>query len=469
MKKQKTRILLITPPEGLHKDKVKKPNFGIQPLGLFYLESYIKKYAGSDIQIEIYDGYTIGASLNDITCLIKGFKPHILGVSAVTILVYDAYKVCSIAKENDSSIITLMGGVHVSSDPRSINHKDVDFGINGEGEETFLELVEVLRTGASMHSIKGLIRKNGTSVIQNEKRKPIADLNSIPFPDPKRLVSNIYNPLPIWGAKGKFCAMVTSRGCPYHCSYCSVSEIQGQKYRFYSAEWIFREVRRLYSEFGIRQFSFRDGTFTAVKSRVRDFCDYLLDEGLRISWSCNARANELDDNILKKMKLAGCNSIFLGIEHGNEELMWKYKKLKKINVSKIVLCARNLGLDVQGYFMMGMPDEKAENILETIEYAKELRLTTAAFTVATPLPGTAFYRECEKRNLLFHQRWDEYDARLGLVWRHPTISRGKMNILLKKAYRDFYLRPKIICERISRLKNIHQLKDYLILAYQFLQ
>lgn len=463
------KVLLMTPPEGLKNQKVIKPPFGVQPLGIFYLDSYLKKHVASEIETRIYDAYTIGSNQQDIYSAIEEFRPDVVGVSSTTILIYDAQMICTIAKQVSQSIVTVLGGPHISSYPASVDHKDVDFGVFAEGEITFTELIETIAGTGGVGNIRGLIWKQESELVVNPPRKPIADLDSIPFPDPEQLISKIYNPLPTWGRKGKFCAMVTSRGCPYYCSYCSVTETQGQKYRYNSARWVFEEVKVLHGKYGVTDISFRDGTFTTSKSRVYEFCDLLASENIRLNWTCNTRANELDEDLLRKLKEGGCKGIFLGIEHGNEELMWKHKKLRKKDVTRTVNLASDIGLDVQGYFMLGMPDETVENILETLDYAKEMPLNTAAFTIATPYPGTKLYRECKQKGLLIHQQWNKYDARLGLTWKHPTISDKEMVRLMKKCYRGFYLRPRIIFERIKRLKSPQQLLGYIYLMKQFLK
>jgi radical SAM superfamily enzyme YgiQ (UPF0313 family) len=463
------KILLFTPPEGLKDGNVKKPFFGVQPLGIFYIESYLKKFSPIDLNVKICDAYTLGAAEGEIESVIREFSPDIVGVSAVTILLYDAQKVCSIAKNINRSIVTVLGGPHVTSDPFSIAHPDVDYGVSGEGEETFLKLVGSIADKDGLHDIKGIIRKTDANIVFNGSREPIEVLDDMPFPDADLLTDEIYNPLPTWGTKGKFCAMVTSRGCPYNCSYCSVTKTQGQKYRYRSAENMLAEIERLYSEKGIRELSFRDGTFTTVKARVYELCEGLLRKNIKVRWTCNTRANEIDDKLLDRMAKCGCAGIFLGIEHGNKDLMWRHKRLKKDDVTAKIKLARRAGLDVQGYFMLGMPDERKEDILETIDYANSLDLNTAAFTIATPYPGTRLYAECEERDLLVHRDWSKYDARLGLTWRHPTISEQEMSGLMKRCYRRFYLRPRVILERIKRLKNPKQIKDYFILANQFLK
>ena len=154
-----TKILFMTTPEGLHRNRVKKPVFGVQPLGIFYLESSIRKYAGTDMDTKCYDAYTLGASQSMIRKIVEKYRPDIVAVSTVTQLIYDAYALCSLVKNRDRSVRTVLGGPHISAVPESIEHEDVDFGVIGEGEETLLELVLALTNDGRTDTIKGLVQK----------------------------------------------------------------------------------------------------------------------------------------------------------------------------------------------------------------------------------------------------------------------------------------------------------------------
>ncbi len=471
MTKKMLKILLFTAPSGLAKGKVDKPSFGIQPLGILYLASSLKKWANFSFDIEIIDAYTFGYDTDYIRNIIADYNPHVVGVSAVTILIYDAWHICSIAKNIDKSIVTVIGGSHASTVPEDVvKHKDTDVAVVGEGEFTFLELCSALYKGEKYYSLPGIAYRKDGEITVNDRRMPSEKLDEIPFPDLSLLPGlKLYNPMPHWGKSGHFSTMITSRGCPYNCSYCSVTADQGRKYRYRSAQNIFDELVELSSKYGVTEVSFRDGTFTTNKKRVIEFCNLMIDSNLSIEWSCNVRANELSPELLGLMKKAGCNFVFFGIEQGNSDLMWKHKKLKKEQVREAARWVRQVGIDVQGYFMMGMPEETISTLQETIDFARSLPLNSAVFTILTPLPGTEVYEYCQREQLLLGMGWDQFDARSGLTWKHPNLTEKQLLKMVKKAYRSFYLRPSIILDRLKHIKSWRDFRNHVQLALSFLK
>ena len=471
MKKATLRILLFSTPACLARGTVEKPSFGIQPLGILYLASALNKWADFEYSIKVVDAYTFGHSSNDVKNIITDFKPDVVGVSAVTILIHDAQYICSLAKEISPDIITVIGGPHASTIPTDVvQHKDTDIAVIGEGEIIFLELCRAIYNQEEYQSVSGIAYQNNGNIIVNDKIPPIDNLDEIPFPN-LSLVPDLehYNPMPHWGKSGHFSTMITSRGCPYDCSFCSVTVDQGQKYRYRSPENIVEEIVDLHKKYMVTEVSFRDGTFTTNKKRVEELCNLMIKEKLNVEWSCNVRANELDPELLLLMKKAGCNFVFYGIEQGNSELLWKHKKLRKEKVSEAARWVREAGIDVQGYFIMGMPEEDMSTLQETIDFAKSLPLNSAVFTILTPLPGTKVYDFCKQKELLLGLGWDQFDARAGLAWKHPNLTEKQLIKMMKKAYRSFYLRPSIIMDRLKHIQNGKDIINHIRLALNFLK
>lgn len=461
------RILLFSSPEGLAGGQLKKPVFGIQPLGLLYLASALRKWADFEYNLKVIDAYTLGYNRDDIKGVISSFHPDIVGVSSITIRIYDANYICSIAKEVNSDTITVVGGPHASSIPLDIiNYPDTDIFVVGEGEITFLEICRAVYTQKGWDSIAGIVYKKSGKVITNERREAIKDLDTIPFPDSSLLPHlESYNPLPHWGRNGHFSMMVTTRGCSYTCRFCSIVITQGRKYRFQSPESIIEQIIGL-KKLGVDSIAFRDGTFTTNRPRVVDFCNLLIKGKFNLNWSCNCRANELDFELLKLMKEAGCYMVSLGIEHGNSELLWQYKRLTKEQVTNALKYARQIGIDVTGYFILGVPEDDLTTLRETIEFAKSLPLNNASFTILTPFPGTDIYDYCKQKGLLLGVGWDKFDATGGLCWRHPSLTEKQLLSMLKRAYREFYLRPSIIVNKISKIKTLKDITNYIRLALE---
>lgn len=462
--------MLFTPPAGLAKGVVKKPAFGVQPLGILYVASALKQWADFGHELKIVDAHTLGYDHEHVKNIISNFRPDIVGVTSVTVHMYDAAHICSIAKGLNRDIVTVIGGPHASSIPSDlINYPDTDVFILGEGEITFLELCRAVYNHKEWRSIAGIAHKENGKAIINEKRKTINNLDTLPFPD-LNLLSNLqhYNPLPHRGRSGHISTIISSRGCPYGCHYCAITSNQGRKYRFRSPENIVNEIIEL-KKHDVDFVSFREGTFGANRQRVVDFCKLMIQEKVFINWNCNVRPNELDLELLKLMKEALCYLVIMGIEHGNSDLLWKYRKLTKEQVINSTKWAKQVGIEVSGYFMLGMPEEDLGTLRETIDFAKSLPLNSASFTILTPFPGTEVYEYCKQNDLLLGLGWDKFDTLGGLCWRHPSLTEDQLLGMLKRSYREFYLRPSIVVDRIRKMKTLKDVTNHIKLALEFLR
>ena len=454
MKESPLKVLLFTPSKGLATESARKPVYPIQPLAVLYVASALREWADFPCSIKVIDAYTFGYGPGEIRRSIEEFRPHVIGVSATTVRIFDAQRICSLAKSIDPATITVVGGPHASSAAEeTAANKETDIAVIGEGERTFLEICRAVHRREDWRGIDGIAYSDGSGVTINRARPYMEDLDTIPFPDLGFLppIRN-YNPLPVWGKSGNFSTVITSRGCPYGCSYCSVHRIQGGKYRYHSAKYVMSLLKELYEERNVRNVIFKEGTLTRKRERVVDLCRHMIEDALHISWTCNARADELDPELLELMKKAGCTCIQIGVEQGNPELIQKYKKVKKEEVMRVVREIREAGIDAHGCFMLGMPEENLSTIAETIAFAQSLPLNTAFFNIFTPRPGTRIFEECEREGLIQRPKWDRFDDRRS-VWNHPALSERQLAAAKRRAFRRFYLRPSIIADRIRHIKN----------------
>ena len=244
MQISKLKVLLFTTPCGLAKGRVKKPVFGMQPLGILYLATYLKRNADFECDIKICDAYTFGYNEQYIKKLVSSFKPHMVGVSSVTRHICDAQHICLISKEIDNTIVTVLGGSHPTALPKeTVRDSNVDIVVNGEGELTFSRICKKIYNKEKWDSIEGIAFTKGSEEIINGGVQIIPNIDELPYPDLTMLPDiKYYNPAPVWGKKGNFTTMITSRGCPFDCSFCSVASNQGKKYRCQSAESIVDEL-----------------------------------------------------------------------------------------------------------------------------------------------------------------------------------------------------------------------------------
>ena len=258
-----------------------------------------------------------------------------------------------------------------------------------------------------------------------------------------------------------FAALVTSRGCPYHCAYCS-KPIFGNRFRAQKPERVLEEVAYIRERFGVREIAFYDDVFTLDKKRVHEIADGLIKKGTQLSWTCEARVNLVDRELLQHIKQAGCYAIAYGIESAAPEILDTLSKdITLKQVEEAVRITREANLQTIGYFMIGSPGESPETIRQTIQFAKKLKLDFAQFSITTPFPGTELY------NLLGDKSkdipWESFvysgaDSQLVPVFESEQLSRNDLKYWARQAYKEFYLRPVYLWQRIQRIKSWGDLK-----------
>ncbi len=326
---------------------------------------------------------------------IHNFKPDVVGISVWTTFAASAFKIASLCKEYDKSMPVVMGGPHISLKYEEVMKicPDVDFLIKGEGEITFSELLNVIenkKTSKKIYdhfrNIKGISYKCNGATVHNPQHEFINDLDSLPFPAYDLLLNkDSYN-------SEDMGLLMSSRGCPYNCSYCA-TEIWKRKVRYHSVDYVVEEMKRIIKDFGTKQFTFKDDSFTVNRKRVLGLCDRLLKEDIGINWDCNTRVDLVDEVLLRKMKAAGCNSIKVGIETGSEKVLKRINK--QITLSQARAAAklfRKVGIHWTGYFMIGIPSETKEEVYQTLNFMKELEPDFASFSVYGPFPGTDLFK-----------------------------------------------------------------------------
>lgn len=235
------------------------------------------------------------------------------------------------------------------------------------------------------NDIKGISYRQNGEMVHNPQREFIKGLDSMPFSARDFLLNkDSYN-------SEDMGLLMTSRGCPYNCFYCATS-IWERKVRYRSIDSVIEEIKLIIDKYGTRQFTFKDGSFTVNKKRVSELCDRLIKEKININWDCNTRVNLVDEDLLRKMKKAGCNSIKVGIETGSKRIL----KLMNKNITldqcrNAARLFRKVGIHWTGYFMMGLPSETKEDVYQTLKFMKELDPDFASFSVYEPFPGTELF------------------------------------------------------------------------------
>jgi len=338
---------------------------------------------------------------------IRSVGPDLVGINAYTTRVASAFRTARIVKALFPGVPVVIGGPHpsVKAEESLDICPSIDFALRGEGERSFAGLVECLEKKGDLRRIKGLSYRGEGGIIHNPAVEFIEDLDSVPYPARDLLINKgSYTPEDMG-------LIMTGRGCPYECTFCSSSGVWNRRVRARSLGNVLGEIRRVKAQYGTVQFSFKDDTFTLDRNRVKHFCRAVLDEGLKINWDCNVRVNLVDYALLKLMKSAGCNGIKMGIESGSDrvlkEVMKKGTTIEQIK--RAAQIARKAGIHWTGYFMMGLPTESRAEMIDTLKLLHDIRPDFASISVYEPFPGTGLFRTGVASGLVAEKRTlDDY-------------------------------------------------------------
>ena len=432
----------------------------IPPLGLAYLAAYLEKEGH---EVKIWDGFVEKNNPKDIEEMVKNYD--ILGIHVLTSFALRAYDFAKFLKQKFPNKPIILGGCHASALPlEAITPDFIDYVVVGEGEITLAELCKSLENKKpKLNKILGLYHKNKKGKIKfNGLRPPIKNLDILPIPARHLFNWELYKTSEARKSSTKpDMAILTSRGCPYNCSYCS-KDVTGRIVRNFSISYVINEIKHLIKTYGIEELSIWDETFTLQKERVIEFCQALKKENINITWTCSSRVDRVDDELLKIMKDSGCNFIAYGIESGNDEILRNMtKNITKEMVRRAIKATNKAGIPIRGYFMVGLWGDNKETILDTINFAKELDLDIATFTMMVPLPNTLDYKRACEQNNFTREYWKfrmfpEFNFLEEPIYLPGNMNKKELIKLHKKAYHSFYIRPKFI---INQLIKIHSIKD----------
>lgn len=404
----------------------------------------------SGYEVKIIDAPALDLSVHQIEDILNKDQPEIIGITASTPMIYDAYEVARAAKEVCPNSAVVLGGPHPTFLPIETLQEcpSADIVCIGEGEETIVELAEAIRRKIDLSKVRGIaFRTEDGRIVKTESRPLIKDLDSLPFPAWHLLPMDKYTVL---GKKAIVCHIISSRGCPFRCIFCSSSKVFGKKYRARSAKNVVDEIEFLVSEYNPESIEFSDDEFTLDQKRTEEICDELKKRGIDIPWACGSRVDTVSKSLLMKMREAGCSFIYYGIESASQRILNFIKKGITIEqIKKAVEATKEAGIKIMGSFMIGFPDETREEIKSTLSFPKKLKVDYVQFTIATPYPGTELYEMAKRENLLLTEDWSQYTT-LKPVMALKDISAKELQRLIKRAYISFYLSPKILMENFGR-------------------
>lgn len=359
-------------PKGVH--------FGLNT-GLGYVAAYLKKVNQVD-DIKVFDFNNNGENRDARIEEISSYD--IIGFSMKSFTKDYALELARRVKKKSNILIA--GGPHITLDGVNFmkDYDIFDFGVVGEGELITSRLLDALSENRSVESIKGLIHRKEKEILFTGNAGRISHLDSIPYPDYgifDSVTDGVINNYPL----------VTSRGCPYLCTYCCVKVVMGRTWVPREAETVIDELKKAKAQYRISNFNIQDDNFSLDMKRAKTFCDSLAHENLGLKWSCpnGIRADKVDDELMGKMRIAGCFAVALGIESGVEEEFKTIKKGEKLSdIVHAAALARNNNISVLGNFIIGLPGSHLNSIRESVKFAKKLKLESCIFNLFVPFPGT---------------------------------------------------------------------------------
>ncbi len=459
------KVTLVNPPWSISEQYgLTLPEVGSieEPLGLAYIAAVLER-AGH--QCRIIDGIAERMDQEDFEKAISADKSDLIGITALTPMIKRTSDAIKTINELKSGVPVVMGGAHIGAMQNVKRHEElfrddikIDFAVYGEGEYTLLEIVERLEKGQPTSDIDGTIVKQNGKVVVNKPRELI-ELDDLPFPARHLLPKdkNLYRPSPSRCRRFPVRSIVSSRGCPFKCIYCDKS-VFGPTVRYRSPKKVADEIEHLINEFGARELRFWDDNFTLNKKLVLELCNEIIDRKLDILWTCFARVNTVDREMLEAMKKAGCWQVDYGIESGDDQVLKNIRKgFTAKKALEVLRLTRDVGFNIKANFLFGLPGDTVEKIEKTIEFAKECDPDVVVFHLPQAYPGTELFEIAIKENALDSDDWTKYLIQGDEPsYINPAIGKEKLQELRKKAYKEFYLRPKII---IRYLRDIRSLSD----------
>ncbi|TRZ96076.1 radical SAM protein [bacterium] len=384
-------------------------------IGIAYLSAFLKK---NNIEVRIFD-HGLAQDLKGLYALIAEFRPDLIGVTIFSYSYGFAYDLITKIKEM-TGIPIVCGGPHVSAIGKKIlEDAKIELAVKQEGEFTLLELLQEMgKPTPDFTSIKGLIWRNASGeIIENSNRELITDLDALPFPDYASFGVEKYVCY-----KHKMLPLMTSRGCPFGCNYCSVRLSMGQKFRARSAENVFGEIKYFYNS-GVRTFDINDDCFTLDNQRADKICDLIIQNKLDIRFQLynGIRVDTINLGLLKKMKQAGCYFISYGCEAGNNRILKLIKKgITLDQVRDAVRWANSAGIHNAVNFIIGHKEEAYQDALDTINFAKSLPTNFVNFYNLLPYPGTESF-EWAKQHATFLVPPDSFLENISYRDNHPIF------------------------------------------------
>ena len=435
------RVTLINPPYPRG-----APESIFLPLSIGYLAAFLE---GGGCDVNVIDCQVLRPTREQLGDELRKRQPDIVGVTASTLTYKPAIEIVKTAKEALPKCLTIMGGPHVTILDKEtlIQNSEVDVIVRKEGEQTLLELLNVVSRSnmRNFNEILGItFRKNG-QVIRNPDRLFIQNLDELPYPAFK------FFPLKKYRVFGKtYLPIITSRGCPFQCTFCMASQMCGRRFRARSPRNVADELELLRDEYGADAVTFYDDTFTFDINRAYKICEEMKKRKFHLLWDCRTRVDMISKELLATMKSADCQLIHFGVESGSQEILNAMKKGTTVEQNeRAIKWAKEAGILVAISVIIGYPGETKETMKQTMDFIQKTEPDYVYVCVPTPYPGTELYDHLKVLGWKLSTEWEHYDEQT-LVFENPNFPAEKIKEARRKFYNQYYSASYILHKSLRR-------------------
>ena len=399
-------------------------------------------------EVEVIDCEALAIDHKKLRAKLASLEPNMVGITSTTPTIQSALLSARMAKEAHPEVTVVLGGSHATFMDEQIlgENSEVDVVVRGEGEQTLVELADAISKSnlKNLNKVAGItFRKNG-KIIRTPNRPFIQNLDELPRPAYDHL------PLKKYRISGRaILPVITSRGCPFQCSFCVSSQMFGKTFRMRSIKNVVDEIEWLRDTHGADAFTFYDDAFTLDIERALKICEEIKKRKIGLPWDCQTRVDNVSKEVLAKMRRAGCEVVYFGVESGSQKILDAVGKKTTIQQNeRAIRWAKDAGLFVIASLIIGYPSETADTLEQTLDLIRRLKPDDAYLCVATPYPGTELYRLVKEKGWRLSRDWSQYDTTKP-VFENPSITKEKILEMRKKFVDDFYS-PSYILRQIIK-------------------
>jgi radical SAM superfamily enzyme YgiQ (UPF0313 family) len=426
--RKSAKVALVNPPfiKGGYRHQL------YLPIGLAYLAAVLERNGHS---VSVIDCQALDIDYEALGAKLTPFEPDIVGITAVAPLINSAFQCARVTKKAFPSAQIVLGGPHATFMDEAILKEEaaVDIIVRGEGEQTLLELAQNQANSQSISKVDGITFRSDEQIIRTPNRAFIQNLEELPRPAYEHFSLEKYR---LFGRT--VLPVVTSRGCPFQCSFCVASRMFGKTYRMRSPKNVVDELEWLRNVHKAEAFTFYDDTLTFDKKRIYEICDGIKNRKIGLPWDCQSRVDQVSQEILAKMKEAGCQQIFFGVESGCQQVLDTVNKRTSIEQNeKAIKLAKDAGLFVTISVIIGYPGETRNTVNQTLNFIRRAKPDDAYICVATPYPGTELRNLVEKMGWRMSSDWNLYDT-MTPVFENPELPSEEIRRIRREFYDGFY-------------------------------